>query len=138
MIAMMERTQLTVPCSGDYLHHVREVVRDTLHTSRVPGMVAREIEAGVNEAVTEVMLRSYAAGADREVDLEIALYDEKVQVSITNDGACFDPEAPTLKGGSPSMGIELITKVFDDIRHSYADYGLNHLVMTRNLRVGPS
>jgi anti-sigma regulatory factor (Ser/Thr protein kinase) len=101
--------------------------------SRLSGTILREIVAGVDEAVSEVMMRSYVVDVGRELDLEITLDDERVQVSIKNDGACFDPAAPAVKGAFPSLGIELIRRVFDDIRHTYSEQGVNHLVLGRKL-----
>jgi anti-sigma regulatory factor (Ser/Thr protein kinase) len=128
-----QKMQFTVPCSANHLGSIRKAVRHMLDGSHVSGKTAREIVVGVDEAVTEVMLRSYVVDIVRDVDLEIALDDEKVRVSITNDGACFDPQTSAFRGGFPSLGIELIREVFDDISHSYADHGMNHLVLTRNL-----
>ncbi len=133
MKTLPQKIQITVPCSADHLGRVREAVRGALLGSRVSCKTVREIVAGVDEAVSEVMLRSYVVDVGRELDLEITLDDERVQVSIRNDGACFDPAAPVMKGGFPSLGIELIRKVFDDIRHSYSEQGVNHLVLARNL-----
>jgi anti-sigma regulatory factor (Ser/Thr protein kinase) len=133
MVKPVQKTQITVPCSTDQLDRVRKTVSDTLRGSRISGRTAREIVAGVDEVVSEVMIRSDVLDMRREVDLEISLEDHRVQVRIRNDGPCFDPEATALEGALPSLGVELIRKVFHDIRHSYADEGTNHLVLTRNL-----
>ena len=133
MNTLARKIQITVPCSADHLSRVREAVRGALLGSRLSGTILREIVAGVDEAVSEVMMRSYVVDVGRELDLEITLDDERVQVSIKNDGACFDPAAPAVKGAFPSLGIELIRRVFDDIRHTYSEQGVNHLVLARKL-----
>jgi len=137
--------KLSIPASTEYLEELRGDVREFLVISGVPEKAAHEVVVGVDEAVSNAVVHSCRKDPGCQVDLDVRVNGSEIQVTVTNPGPSFDPTAFTVPdtvlaittGIRPSLGIQLMRKVFDDMTYLCVHEGVNHLVLTKDLVPAP-
>jgi anti-sigma regulatory factor (Ser/Thr protein kinase) len=133
---------LRVESDVDSLVEVREFVRDAVATFGGSERVADDLVQAVDEATCNVMLHGYGhkPGA---IDIEAALRDGKIEITLLDRSRPFDPTAapaadttappvPRRPGGM-GVGIHLLRTMTDEVRHHVRPDGGNELTLVRSI-----
>lgn len=100
---------------------------------------AMSLNLALEEAVSNVILYAYPEGTEGTLDVEAAVWEDRIDFRITDSGRPFDPtrsDGPDLTLGAEErpiggLGIYLVKKIMDQV--SYArENGKNILSMTKN------
>ena len=94
----------------------------------------------LEEAVTNVILYAYPAGADGLVNIEAVLREHSLEFIITDSGVAFDPtvvpEADTTLSAAEraigGLGIHLVRQIMDEVRYQRLD-DKNILTLIKNI-----
>jgi serine/threonine-protein kinase RsbW len=145
LITFSQITLCAVPGSTQHLNEMREMVRRCVSHPHVPEKTAFQIVIAVDEALSNAMLHSCRNNPAQKVELNIVLDEEKISVTLKNEGPYFDPtlfKKETMpdelkERKRPPLGIELIRKIFDDIQYqcrgSESDGRVNELTLIKYL-----
>lgn len=117
---------------------VRQVVGEILERTPFGKDDKAKIILAVDEAVANVVEHAYQ-GEKGEIDIQFILDDERIEITIRDNGRKFNPELiPTpdihkhikdgLKGG---LGMFLMRKIMDEVRYSLDSTYVNELVMVK-------
>jgi serine/threonine-protein kinase RsbW len=125
---------------------VRQFVRDSVTAFGGSARVADDLVQAVDEATCNVLLHGYA-GAPGEVEIEAALRNRRIEITLLDRGAEFDPTAapaPDTTGppsstrpGGMGMGIHLLRTMTDEVRHHVRPDGGNELTLVRSIDEPP-
>jgi serine/threonine-protein kinase RsbW len=139
----MARHILRVSSAVDELAKVRAFVRDAVADFGGTARIADDLVQAVDEAACNVMLHGYR-GAPGDLDIEAALRDGRIEVTLSDRAPTFDPTAatprpdpaappaPTRPGGM-GVGIELLRTMTDEVRHHVRPDGGNELTLVRSI-----
>ena len=98
------------------------------------------LNLALEEAVTNVILYAYPAGADGLVNIEAVLREHSLEFIITDSGVAFDPtvvpEADTTLSAAEraigGLGIHLVRQIMDEVRYQRLD-DKNILTLIKNI-----
>ena len=98
------------------------------------------LNLALEEAVTNVILYAYPAGADGLVSIEAVLREHSLEFIITDSGVAFDPTAvpeadTTLSAAERAiggLGIHLVRQIMDEVRYQRLDDN-NILTLVKNI-----
>jgi anti-sigma regulatory factor (Ser/Thr protein kinase) len=132
--------ELVIPRSTRHLQEVRDETKRYLAESSVPEKTAKTMVLAVDEAVANVILHSHGHEANGTIGVKIEADGSRARVTVTNKGPYFDPtvypepdiQAHIRSGTRPSLGIQLMKAVLDDMNYTHKN-GTNVLVLTKNL-----
>ncbi len=128
-----------ISASTQNLSDVREFVsRHAEHHGFTSRQIA-DVQLAVDEACTNIIKHAYNYDASKELSIELEFDDEKMNVTLTDQGIGFDVERykkPDLKkqiarkkrGG---MGVYLIRNLMDEVNY-YVESRENVLRMIKN------
>ena len=121
----LRRTAPAVPASvGD----LRRAAARHLQAAGVPGPVVEAVELAVSEAVTNVVLHAYPAGADPgPVHLTVEAGGAAVTVRVADEGAGI---APRLASPGAGLGLPIMTNVATTLEMSQGTRAGTELLMT--------
>jgi serine/threonine-protein kinase RsbW len=121
----LRRTAPAVPASvGD----LRRAAARHLQAAGVPGPVVEAVELAVSEAVTNVVLHAYPAGADPgPVHLTVEARGPAVTVRVADEGAGI---APRLASPGAGLGLPIMTNVATTLEMSQGTRAGTELLMT--------
>lgn len=102
-----------------------------------------DLKLALDEACTNVIVHGYAGMEPGPIELDIAAWPDRVEMTITDRGRAFEPSRATrpdvratlddrIGGG---LGLHFIARTMDEVRYS-SDAGGNHLTLVRRLRPG--
>lgn len=123
------------------LHDIRQRTLQALHSIRATDELCADLVTVVDEWVTNVLNYGYQ-GSKGEVVLDISADEDRVEICVRDRATPFDltagEEAPvddinhpdTKPGG---LGLVLIRRMTDQVRHTRSDDGWNHNCFIRNL-----
>ena len=131
---------MRVESAVDRLADVRAFVRDAVADFGGSKRVAEDLVQAVDEATCNVMLHGYG-GAPGEIDIEAAVRDGRIEISLLDRSSPFDPTAapvptrasppvPKRRGGM-GAGIDLLRTMTDEVRHHVRPDGGNELTLVR-------
>jgi len=102
-------------------------------------------ELAFDEIVTNICSYAWADAERHSIDVEIVVYEDRIEAVFSDDGVAFDPlSAPTavldldiderVAGG---LGIHLVSELMDDLRYR-RDGNHNRLTVVKNLAGAPN
>ncbi len=132
------RREMRIANETKNLSLVRQVVGEVLDKTPFGRDDKAKIILAVDEAVANVVEHAYE-GSRGDIDLQFILDDDRLQITIRDNGKKFNPEMiPTpdihdhikkgLKGG---LGMFLMRKIMDEVRYSLDSTYVNELVMVK-------
>ncbi|MCC5906457.1 MAG: ATP-binding protein [Balneolaceae bacterium] len=128
-----------INASTQNLSDVREFVSRHAEKHGFTSRQVADVQLAVDEACTNIIKHAYNYDASKELSIELEFDDEKMNVTLTDQGMGFDVERykkPDLKkqiarkkrGG---MGVYLIRNLMDEVNY-YAESRENVLRMIKN------
>jgi len=132
------RQDLKISNETKNLSLVRQVVGEVLERTIFGKDDKAKIILAVDEAVANVVEHAYE-NAKGEIDIHFVLDEERMEITIRDNGKKFNPEPITtpdihehitkgLKGG---LGMFLMRKIMDEVRYSLDSTYVNELVMVK-------
>lgn len=109
------------PCKEDHIQFVatpenvtlcRAVMREHLHRLGVNGELLDDIAIALTEAVANVVRHAYRNGDAGSFEVEVAILDKGIELSISDTGCGFLPH-PESEG--IGMGLPLMHRLADDL-----------------------
>jgi anti-sigma regulatory factor (Ser/Thr protein kinase) len=131
-----------VDADVDRLAEVRSFVRQAVADFGGSNRAADDLVQAVDEATCNVMVHGYRGGPG-EIEIEAAVRDRRIEISILDRGPAFDPRAsaspdlssapaPTRPGGM-GVGVHLLRTMADEVRHHVRPGGGNVLTLVRSI-----
>lgn len=132
--------QIRVPADVHRLAEVRAFVRETVAELGGSKRAAEDLVQAVDEATCNVMLHGYD-GRPGEIELEAALRDGSIEITILDRAPVFDPTAlpdpvepaPRRRPGTAGVGLHLARTMTDAVRHHVRPGGGNELTLVRSI-----
>ncbi len=140
---MRQEFRMSVGAHAGEVEKVNAVFARFAETYALPGAVRRSVNVALDELLANELSHGMAGRDAGSVTVEVELDQERVTVTITDDGPPFDPfrqAAPdtTLSvderpiGG---LGIYLVRELMDNVSYQRRD-GQNVVVLVKQLVVG--
>ncbi len=140
---MRQEFRMSVGAHAGEVEKVNAVFARFAETYALPGAVRRSVNVALDELLANELSHGMAGRDAGSVTVEVELDQERVTVTITDDGPPFDPfrqAAPdtTLSvderpiGG---LGILLVRELMDEVSYQRRD-GQNVVVLVKQLVVG--
>lgn len=140
---------LVVPGQAEYLWLVRMLVNAVAHKVGFPAHRVGEIEIAVDEACANIIEHGYQQRTSQEreqnppgaIVVRLVLFPDRLEVRIRDRGPCFTPpSAPHLdlaeflaSGRQRGIGIAIIHRLMDEVRHTYRPQRGNELTLVKYL-----
>ena len=136
------RRWLSVASDTERLADVRAFVREAVAAFGGSKRASDDLVQAVDEATCNVVLHGYA-GEPGEIEIEAALRDRNIEITILDRAPLFDPTAgpdaraatppqPTRPGGM-GVGVHLLRTMVDAVHHSARSDGGNELTLVRSI-----
>lgn len=138
----MTPEKFEVPATSASLSMVRNRIRKYLGRVGVDKRETGQIVLATDEAVANVIEHGYREDGVSKVEVEISKDDREVRLSARDRSKpAYDPtrhrdpniEEHLKAGHRGGLGIFLIRKMMDDMRHSVLAEGINELVMVKRI-----
>lgn len=140
---MRQEFRMSVGARPGEVEKVNAVFARFAETNALPGAVRRSLNVALDELLANELSHGMTGREAGSVTVEVELDQERVTVTITDDGTPFDPfrqAAPdtTLSvderpiGG---LGIHLVRELMDEVRYQRRD-GQNVVVLVKHLVAG--
>jgi serine/threonine-protein kinase RsbW len=121
-----QKFKLKISSVTDNLEIIREFINNIAQKAGFNEESVDQIELAVDEACTNVIKHAYKYSRDRMLDIAVSLDQEKIEISIMDKGAGFNPDnlpIPDLEkymrnakvGG---LGIHLMRTLMDEVNFS--------------------
>jgi serine/threonine-protein kinase RsbW len=133
---------IRVESAVDQLADVRAFVRQAVADFGGSARVAEDLVQAVDEATCNVMLHGYR-GTPGYVEIEAALRDGRIEITLADRAPVFDPTAvPDVDASKPpvskrpggmGVGIHLLRTMTDAVRHHVRPDGGNELTLVRSI-----
>ena len=133
---------MRVPSDVDRLAEVRAFVRAAVLDFGGSARIAEDLVQAVDEAACNVMLHGYG-GTPGEVEIEAALRDRRIEITLADRAPAFDPTAApdvdttkppvSRRPGGMGMGVHLLRTMTDEVRHHVRPDGGNELTLVRSI-----
>ena len=131
---------LRVQANVDRLADVREFVRESVARPGGTARAAEDLVQAVDEVTCNVMLHGYDGGRG-EIELEAALRDSAIEITVRDRAPVFDPTAPVDPGalprprrpGTSGAGLHLTRTMTDAVRHHVRPGGGNEVTLVRSI-----
>ncbi len=140
----MAATELkfSVPASTQHLEDVRRKLRECGERAGISEKVMNQIVLAADEAVTNVVIHAYGNDGISMVDIEVRIDKDRMVLIVRDSAPPFDPtghpdpdlEAHLKEGRKSGLGIYLMKRVMDEVRHRVVDGNVNELILIKNLR----
>jgi len=130
---------LKVPIDTSQLIEVRDFIRQAILEGGALAAEADRIILAVDEAVSNVIEHAYRDVQEGEIDISIAISDERVLVEVTDYGEPFDPtniDPPDLQehivsGHKRGLGMFMMRQLMDEVSYQFSEKGINRLRMVK-------
>jgi serine/threonine-protein kinase RsbW len=133
-----EKIELDIPNNTEYLDDIRNFVIKIAQKFEFEKDDIDDIEFAVDEACANIIEHAYD-GEKGKIKIKVTCNEEKFSIELHDEGKEFDPttkELPDLEkhheqkktGG---LGIFIMKKLMDNIRHSYKNGAGNYLIMEK-------
>ncbi|MEO5903256.1 MAG: ATP-binding protein [Gemmatimonadaceae bacterium] len=140
---MLKEFRMAVGAQAGDVEKVNAVFARFAETYDLPGSVRRSVNVALDELLANELSHGMAGRDTGSVTVEVELNQERVKVTITDDGPRFDPfsQAPpdtTLpidERAIGGLGIHLVRQLMDDVSYERRD-GHNVVVLVKRLVVG--
>ncbi|EIA19758.1 serine-protein kinase RsbW [Listeria fleischmannii 1991] len=141
MATTCDKIELLLPAKPEYVSLGRLALSGIASQAGFSYEAIEDLKIAVSEAITNSIHHGLKEVADGEVKVEFKLYDDKLDVIVTDKGKSFNPEAKKADIGPYKVGEEtdvmrigglglfLIETLMDDVKLYYDD-GVS-VVMTK-------
>jgi len=136
-----EHMKFSVVASTRLLAMVRDKVRECAERAGVDERITHQVVLAADEAVTNVITHAYDNDGVSEVEVDVSVENGKIQLIIRDQAEFFDPTDYTLpnidnhvkSGKKRGLGIFLMRKIMDEVKHRVVDEKVNELILIKNL-----
>lgn len=133
------RRSLTLHNDIRQISRLADFVTGIATESGIDQTTAMSLNLALEEAVSNVILYAYPEGTEGTVDVDAAIWEDRIDFRITDSGRPFDPTLSigpdlTLKAEERpigGLGIYLVKKIMDHVSYT-RENGKNILSMTKN------
>ena len=135
----LARAALEISSDLSELARARAFVRDVCRTLPGPAMdeeSVSQLELAITEAASNVMRHAYRGRTDRQIQLDIEVFADRVVLRLHHLGETFDPDAvktPAFDGTQDGgFGMYIIAESVDDVRYHRDERGRNCISLVKN------
>jgi serine/threonine-protein kinase RsbW len=126
-----------LPRDARSLPLMRGLLRQALEHLDVATSTTEEIVLALTEACANVVQH---AGEHDEYQVDVAITDDRCQLSVLDEGQGFDFDQAVAPAGSPleaGRGLVLMKALVDDLQFVRAEDGRHRVVLEKRLRTEP-
>lgn len=142
MAAIERKFTLQVPSSTENLALIREFVTNIGRQATLNEEEINNLELAVDEACANVIEHAYGHDITKDVMVRATFDDEKLKISVIDEGRGFDPKKVNQKSvdqlvqerRSGGLGIRLIQKLMDEVNYEIEPGQKNELHMTKLIK----
>ncbi|MGE0886404.1 MAG: ATP-binding protein [Blastocatellales bacterium] len=142
MAAIERKFTLQVPSSTENLALIREFVTNIGRQATLSEAEINNLELAVDEACANVIEHAYGHDITKDVMVRAIFDDEKLKISVIDEGRGFDPGKVNQKSvdqlvqerRSGGLGIRLIQKLMDEVNYEIEPGQKNELHMTKLIK----
>jgi sigma-B regulation protein RsbU (phosphoserine phosphatase) len=132
---------ITLPNDIEAVPRLAEFVDEVCEAMSFDPSTAMQINLAIEEAVVNVMNYAYPSGIEGSVTIEAQANEKRLKITITDNGAAFDPTAraevdttlPAVQRAIGGLGIHLIRQIMDSINYERVG-GMNVLTLRKKLK----
>ncbi len=140
---MRQEFRMSVCAHPGEVEKVNAVFARFAETNALPGGVRRSVNVALDELLANEISYGMAGRDAGSVTVEVELDQERVTVTITDDGPQFDPFSQAAPDTTLSvderaiggLGIHLVRELMDEVSYQRRD-GQNVVVLVKHLVVG--
>ena len=117
---------------------IRKMTADFLKGHELNHNKIKEIELGVDEAITNIIRHSYKVESKENIiAIKLELIDNKVIIHLYDNGTPINEEKikprelDDIKPGG--LGTYFINKIMDEVKWSKSDKWINHLTLVKKI-----
>jgi len=142
MAAIERKFTLQVPSSTENLALIREFVTSVGRQATLSEAEINSLELAVDEACANVIEHAYGHDITKDVMVRATFDDEKLKISVIDEGLGFDPGKVNQKSvdqlvqerRSGGLGIRLIKRLMDEVSYEIEPGQKNELHMTKLIK----
>ena len=142
MAAIERKFTLQVPSSTENLALIREFVTSIGRQATLSEEEINKLELAVDEACANVIEHAYGHDITKDVSVRATFDDEKLKISVIDEGRGFDPGKVNQKSvdeliherRSGGLGIRLIKTLMDEVSYEIEPGEKNELHMTKSIK----
>jgi serine/threonine-protein kinase RsbW len=142
MPAIERKFTLQVPSSTENLALIREFVTSVGRQATLTEVEIGQLELAVDEACANVIEHAYGYDTTKDVSVLATFNDEKLKISVIDEGKGFDPGKVGQKSvdelvherRSGGLGIRLIKSLMDEVSYEIEPGQKNELHMTKLIK----
>lgn len=142
MAAIERKFTLQVPSSTENLALIREFVTSVGRQATLTEVEIGQLELAVDEACANVIEHAYGYDITKDVSVLATFDDEKLKISVIDEGLGFDPAEVNQKSldqlvherRSGGLGIRLIKTLMDEVSYEIEPGQKNELHMTKLIK----
>lgn len=142
MAAIERKFTLQVPSSTENLALIREFVTTIGRQATLSDEEIIKLELAVDEACANVIEHAYGHDITKDVSVRATFDDEKLKISVIDEGRGFDPTKVSQKSvdqliherRSGGLGIRLIKSLMDEVNYEIEPGQKNELHMTKLIK----
>lgn len=142
MAAIERKFTLQVPSSTENLALIREFVTSVGRQATLSDEEINKLELAVDEACANVIEHAYGHDITKDVSVRATFDDEKLKISVIDEGRGFDPSKVNQKSvdelvqerRSGGLGIRLIKTLMDEVSYEIEPGLKNELHMTKLIK----
>lgn len=146
MAAIERKFTLQVPSSTENLALIREFVTSIGRQATLNEEEINKLELAVDEACANVIEHAYGHDITKDVSVRATFDDEKLKISVIDEGRGFDPTGVNQKSldqlvherRSGGLGIRIIKTLMDEVSYEIEPGQKNELHMTKLIKKQPS
>lgn len=146
MAAIERKFTLQVPSSTENLALIREFVTSIGRQATLNEEEINKLELAVDEACANVIEHAYGHDITKDVSVRATFDDEKLKISVIDEGRGFDPTGINQKSldqlvherRSGGLGIRIIKTLMDEVSYEIEPGLKNELHMTKLIKKQPS
>ncbi len=142
MAAIERKFTLQVPSSTENLALIREFVTSIGRQATLTDEDINNLELAVDEACANVIEHAYGHDITKDVSVRATFDDEKLKISVIDEGRGFDPGKVNEKSldqlvherRSGGLGIRIIKSLMDEVSYEIEPGQKNELHMTKLIK----
>lgn len=140
---MRQQFRMSVGAHAGEVEKVNAVFARFAETNALPGAVRRSVNVALDELLANELSHGMAGRDGGSVTVEVELDQERVTITITDDGPEFDPfrqaapdtTLPIEERPIGGLGIHLVRELMDEVSYQRRD-GQNVVVLVKQLVAG--
>jgi serine/threonine-protein kinase RsbW len=109
---------LQIPARPEYITLCRLALTGVGQVRGIAEDTMADLKLALTEAVSNSVRHAYGPNGDGSVDVRYELHPDRLDITVTDDGAGFDPEAPEEEPGDEltegGLGIAIIKSIADE------------------------